>query len=408
MKRYFQALFLISSLFSFATQAADNDPFAFDLGSDTAKTTLWAWDGFLSSRNRYASERSDWLSNRLRLQLEGRYQGEGWRLFTNGYADYDPTLSDYDDSYQLQEHEAYLLVEGTAFDLTVGKKRIAWGVADGRSTIDRVNALDLSDPISDGRTSARIPSWLLAAERETSLGVWQAVWLPFGREQRLPRFGSPWETAPLNALRLEAQRGNIDLQIEQPRGHESGLCFTRYTTDLDWGLAVFEGYTDMPLVQHNNGNQVSLHPARIRTWNTNATLNLGESTLRAELSVTPHHPFNGAQQTLTQLITGWDRTYSDELYLNLQAYIDYFDAEQKDYGMTFVLSKPFFDNDLDAGVRGQVANRAQYAMEFFADYTLDDHFSVHFKMMGFGGDPDSALGAYQDNDFAELMLRYDF
>ena len=390
-------------------QSGQNDPFAFDFSQAQLVDDSWRWNGFLELRNQYADPRNEWLSNRQRALMESRYRGEGWQFFASGQAEYDPATTDYRSSTRFNVNEVYALFDGPGMDLTVGKQRVAWGVADGRSTIDRINAVDLREPIGNGRTSARRPSWVILLEHSAAIGIWEAVWLPRGRDRKLAEFGSPWEVLALHQLRRQAVDGEIFLDIEDPHKHEGGLRFTHYGQGLDWGLAVFDGFTDAPIVRQISGNRVTLRPYRIRTWNANMAVAWARSTLRAEFSFTENFPlFDGTTEPLTQVVLGWDRTYLTNLYFNMQVFLDDIEKQGRNYGVTFALNNKFFNDALEAGVRGQTGRQSQYAVEVYADYQVNDRLSMTVKNFAFSGDKGTELGEFGSNDFIELSMRYEF
>ncbi|AFJ01553.1 hypothetical protein Q7C_378 [Methylophaga frappieri] len=404
------ALLLIAKTSFAAGPGEAADPFDFDLTESAEPTeTNWQVNGYLEWRSRYALPQRDWLSNRMLTQLETRYESDEWLFFSSAQMEYDPATTDYRSAERFNLNEAYFSFDGDQFDLMIGKQRIAWGVADGRSTIDRVNAVDMREPIGNGRTSARRPSWAVFTEYNQDWGIWEAVWLPRGRDRKFAEFGSPWEMPFINQLRRQERDGQIALEIDDPHPHEGGIRFTHYGQGLDWGLAYFNGYTDAPIVLENKDNRIWLRPERIQTWNINLASGIGKNTLRAEFSHTPDFPtINGQTESLTQVVTGWDRTFLTDLYVNIQIYWDGYDETEDDYGLTFAITNGFYRDALELGIRGQTARDAQYVLEVFANYQVNDNLSLDIKSLTFGGDTDTGIGAFRDNDFVELAIRYAF
>jgi hypothetical protein len=408
-----------------ATESLTLDsPFDFDLSTDTEYTNnhgeaYWEWSGNLSFRHRYSSPQSKALSNRVRGEIKSTYKQKKFTFFSRAHIDADPAVTSYRNSTYAELDEFY-----TAFNtdiyarnttITLGKQRLAWGTADGLSTIDRVNAIDFKEPISNGRTSARRPSWLLSVEQTLSAGVWQAVWLPKGRDRTLPEYQSPWETSALNQLRTDAIDGNISLTIDDPHKNEGGVRFTHYGQGLDWGFAFFNGYTDAATTITRQQNTVHLRPARIGTINANIAKGFSASTLRGEFSYTPNHPTsNGEQQVLSQWVLGWDRTYFTDFYVNIQFFSDRFsnqsasDINTNNSGITFAVSDKFYDDAIEAGTRGQLARHAQYSIETFIEYTASDNYSLQASYIAFGGEQGSGLAEFTQNDFVQLEIKYYF
>lgn len=401
-------LALLLLLQSCLLNAAD-DSFNFDFSEMENADSPWSWGGFIDFRHQYANSRSTVFSNRLRLQMEGSYQQGAWLFLSSFRAEYDPETHKYRDTSRIEWHEVYAVFDAENTDFSIGKRRVAWGVADGRSTIDRVNAIDFRDPVSNGRTSNRLPSWVVLLKQNTEWGIWEAVWLPIGRDRQFAKFGSPWENTTLNALRRQAIRDNKVFDIENTKNHEAGLRFNRYGLGLDWGFAVFDGYTDAPLILTGDDYRISLHAARIRTWNANMAVGFMAGTLRGELSYTDDFPLAyDLGDRLVQVIFGWDRTYFTSLYLNVQAYWDDLDGAEENYGITFALSNQFFNGTLEIGTRGLLGVRSQYSQELFIDYRFSDHILTSLKVQVFEGDVGTEIGEFEANNFIEWLWRYDF
>ena len=357
--------------------------------------------------------RDEWISNRLHVQAELMVQQGPWRFFLLGSAEHDGAKRHYQDPTRTELREAYLHYDGPALDLTIGKQRVGWGTADGVSTIDRVNAIDYREPIGNGRTASRRPSTVVRLEATSDLGVFDFVWLPRGRDRKMPGFGSPWEPADLHALREEARRNDWILETSDPEAHEGGLRYQNYGRGLDWGVAYFNGFTDGPVSLSTEGRRARLAPRRLRTWNVNAALGLGQSTVRGELAWTPDHPSTDALGRLTvverwQCVLGWDRIFLRNLYLNVQLFREWLSDGPSVGGGTFAVTNPFFDDAVTAGVRGQWANDDQLVAEAFLEFQWTDAVQVVVRAMFFDGDSDSPLGAYRDNDLAELGIRWSF
>lgn len=415
------ALFSTAMLFSMVARA-ETDSLDFDLTSTTDVPALteqtWRISNTFESRNQKFLRQSDWLSARQRLTSQLYASGAYGQGFVSLQADYDPAVHSYYKTTALELYEAYFVFDGAQIALpqtffTFGKQRITWGATDGRSTIDLLNAINFRDPISNGRTLLRRPSWLMRLEHKTELGIIDLVWMPEGKDRKLPEYGNPWEPAFLNQLRQAERAGLIDFDDKEKHRPEGAARFTHYGQGVDWGFAYFHGYTEMPFAETTGPGNVDLKMQRQRTWNVNAALSLNNSTWRAEAAYTPDMPYydqNGyvKKSDLRQLILGWDRTFDDNVYGNLQAYWDSYSSGGKDYGVTFAASKPFMHDTLTLGVSGQYGYQGQYSVEAYAEYAFNDDWTFTLRNYYFGGPPESSMGNYADNDFVEFGIRYFF
>lgn len=384
-----------------------DDPFDFDLSAAAERgQAKWRLSGFLETRSRLLLTEGDWLSNRAFGQAELMHTRGPWRYFLMGSAEQDGAKRHYRDATRIELREAYLHYDGAAVDVTVGKQRVGWGTADGLSTIDRVNAIDYREPIGNARTAARRPSSLVRVEATTDVGVFDLVWLPRGRDRKLPGFGSPWEPADLHALRRDARERGATLRTDDTETHEGGVRYVRYGRGLDWGVAYFDGYTDGPTTHRVEGPRERLLPERIRTWNVNAAMGFGQSTVRGELAWTPDYPGAAGYGERWQYVVGWDRVFLTNLYVNLQLFREWMSDGDAVDGGTFAITNPFFDDALTAGLRGQWANGGQLALEAFLELQWTDAVQLAMRAMFFDGDTGTPLGDYLDNDFAEVSVRW--
>lgn len=400
------------ALWSIASLALAQDAFDFDL-SESADADRWTMSGYLESRNQYFVVDDDWASTRLSGFLELKWEGEKsaghqWRAYGSVLAEHDAQTRDYRDPERGELKEFYFLRDGSKFDITFGKQRVAWGTADGVSTIDRVNAVDLRDPIGNARTASRRPSWVVRGELDIAAGILEMVWLPRGRDRKLPEFGSPWEPTYLHVLREQQRSGLLNFSIDAPHKDEGGIRYVAYGQGFDWSLAYFNGYTDTPVRQTGTVNNIHLEHVRLETFNASAALGLAQSTLRGELAYTPNDIVSGQVTDLWQVVVGWDRTFFTNLYVNMQAFYDEASDAPDSYGVTFALSNKAFDDAASYGMRGQIRNEQQQAIEVYFDYDLDDNLNLGAKYMIFDGAIGSRLFDYRDNDFLQASLRWDF
>ena len=393
---------------TYVTAETASDPFAFDLSAIEKPKETWQWSGFVQSRTQKFMSRHGWLSKELLAHLELKGNHRQWRSFVSVDARHDRAKRSYRDTWQSELHEAYLLYDGEHTDISIGKQRVAWGVADGVSTIDRLNAVDLRDPIGNARTASRRPSWLIRLEQNTVFGTLEAAWLPQGKDRKLPEFNSPWESPGLNSLRRQEQAGNIELTIEDPKKSEGGLRYLYYGQGIDWSLAYFNGYSDGPVYSVREDNSVTLMPRRSHTYNAAVAFGLARSTLRAEIAHTPDAMRENQPSRLWQAVAGWDRSFDDNLYANVQLFWNHHEIGSDEYGLTYAVSRPFFDDAITAGIRGQFANDQQMALETYFDYDYDDQLKIGGKLVAFDGAKDSALGTFRDNDYMEISLRWEF
>ena len=407
MQPYRRLSLIICLLISYKAFANEQGLFDFDLSEPQKNKQKWQTDAYIEFRPRYLTEQKESLSSRLSGSLNLKLSNNNWRSFISLSSEYDNVKSGYRSPLRNNIDEAYLSYDGPETDITIGKQRVNWGATDGISTIARVNAIDFRDPIKNGRTASRRSSWLLRLQHTNGFGDFEAVWLPRGRDRKLAEPGSPWETPALNHLRQLQQDGSVELSIEDPHHHEFGLRYQRYGQGLDWGMAVYDGYSDAPTVVTGSDSSVTLSPERIRIWNLNAVYAFPKSTLRGEIAYTDQVSVNGLTGKRRQAIFGWDTTLLTDLYINAQVFWNSYTALEDEYGATVALTKPLLGGAIETGLSGQFARQQQKATEIFIDYSLNDNLTLSGRYFKFSGSAGTPLGTFRENDFLELSLRWD-
>lgn len=393
-----------------AGSSTDFDLSSASLGGDSPLQV----GGYFESRNQYflsdSTHSEDWLSLRQRVGLDVTYKFDNITLFAAGYAEHDGATNDYRSARHGELTEAYAKLDGENTDLTVGKRIITWGAADGRRTIDRINAVNLKDPIGNGRTTARRANWLVHLEHSLNNSTTlEGVYLPFGRDTELPEHGSPWEPMALYNLRYDAGLGFITLVERDEDDGEGGARISHFGEGFDISAAFYSGYTDNRVIVEQTMSTIVLAPVRTETYNLSGATPHGNGTLRGELSYTPDMPLGMGQETdLLQGIVGWDTTFGIDTLVSLQLFVDSYDDMDDTYGATFSVLDKICDDQVDVGLRGQLANDDQYVAEAFATYPVNDGLSLTARGMWFGGEDGTPIDEFSKNDFVELSARLTF
>ncbi len=390
----------------------------------SASTDL-KYDGYFESRYQgLTRQRMDTLSLRQRLWVNLSQRYESWEWFGKLGLDFDPRRSDYATAAEVRAHEVYLnLRPMPEMRLSVGRKRILWGVADGRNTMDLINPSDNRDPLATGRSTRRLASDLVALEWLGNTHSLELVWLPRAAVDKQAAFGSPWEPPSLHMLRQAQRRGELRLdEADDPDGAEIAARFSHYGQGLDWYLLYFNGYRDNPLIEQSGDADLRARYRRYQAYGVQVALTLDESTLRLEAAHKPNFPVrSGDGQTrrtaLSQFVIGWDYQLSSAAYLNLQLYYDHFHnlstndeyGEGQYGGLTFSLSDQYLDGQLTIGARGAVDVVSNESLtEIFAEYSPVDDWKLQLGHYFIDGPKDTALGEFRDNWLFNVQFTYFF
>ena len=212
----------------------------------------------------------EWPSSVLDLRLDAERSGIG-RLFTHLRAGYDGKIGDPDERtrpfltldqvYQdkdlfLDLDEAFVELSLGAFELRVGKLKIAWGQLDEIQPTDNVNPEDLTEFFFRPEVDRKIgvPAVSLSGYR----GPWTAevVWAPFYTANRLSHRKDRW-FPPLLAVpeRINTAFGPVPTRTRYPdvdpppwtlANSDTALRVRRFVAGAELSASVFHGWDKSP------------------------------------------------------------------------------------------------------------------------------------------------------------------
>lgn len=410
-------------------------------------------NGYLETRNRFRLTDERFISTRQRLWLESagkvffdELSGNTapLRSFLSAAIDYDPEgtrLSDDIDTVRSYFEEAYLTLDLPQFNLVLGRKMYRLGKGDGINPLDLINPLDHRDPIANGRSDSRLPVLLGAATVDLPISkIFQEasvdfIYVPRAEVNRLSAPGSPWEGPGLQALRDGAAAGFFSLEgqdepDEYGREAEYLFRFSATLSGLDLALLGFSGYLDAPVFEGSIDAGVDeklvvtpVHPS-FSAFGINFAKGFARSTLRGELALKPDLPvmlntsmqdFSFKRTAVVEGVLGLDRTLGTNFYINLQYFFTYtedgdeFVGGTYDDGMTYDLHDLFFDDALEAGIRGIVSFSGQGGtFESYFSYEPADNWMIEVSALFFYGEEEKIYGQFDENDTLTLRIRYTF
>lgn len=207
--------------------------------------------------------------------------------------------------------EAMLSLPVAGGDFMLGRLLLPWGRADQINPTDSLVTRDYQwrTTVDDDQKSGNDGfAW------QWDTGSWRVttVWLPHMRSSRLP-----W---------IEALK---DASHNEPDDHRNTALRLDHTgQQLDWGLSLYEGINTAPSLQTKLDRipDFTWTNYRVRRTGFDAAMNLGASTVRAELAQTQvlsqHNDtasrLYGQPADDTKLVLGMDRYLTDSINLNVQ------------------------------------------------------------------------------------------
>ena len=268
----------------------------------------------------------------VRSHLFSRYDtwlDRNWYLRVAAYADGVVGSNGREAAAIVRPHEIYLERRGDRFEFRFGFSNVVWGVLDEIQPTDRVNPLDVSRFVLEGRSEARLPVPLTRARffLPGDLTI-EAIWVPFPRRGTFDQLDEA--TSPFNPLnRLQPSDLPPSRLARTARNMEFGARIEASRSGLDWALSVYRDVLDFDRFQAGgpepSPSSVLISPSpsiealRPPRWMLGAELETvaGAWTLRGEAALDLNDPLQGLfplriiESWSFQAGMGVDRRYGD-------------------------------------------------------------------------------------------------
>ena len=250
------------------------------------------------------------LSESFDAKIEGRLAEPDFR----GKPGYGP---------ESQLLEGYLTVHFGHADLRIGKQIVAWGRADGINPTDNLTPrnyrvlLPLEEDQRFGITSVRLETYLSQA---LTLTVFVS---PYFEPHRFP--------LPTAGFAVETRKPGHTLSST-----EQGIRLNKVGGDFDWSLSYYHGYSLIPTAG-STGSALELFYNQMDVLGADCARNFGRFGFRSELAYTLPHDHLDVDPNATRprlfWVAGIDRTFLEELNLNLQGFIRWMPRYQDPAGL---------------------------------------------------------------------------
>jgi len=326
-------------------------------------------------------------------------------------------------------------------DLSIGKRRIAWGTADRLNQTDNLNPLDFSDPLDFGK---RVP--IPSLEMDYTIPYdWSIslIWLPSFKPSILPKGEFPL----LEKLSIpELNIVNIRDSLIQPKGNIGESYAFKLSGRLslwDFSLSYFKGHDYLPLpkfIQIRPIDTLSNYEIyeelsfpeheilgfdfagefkKIGLWGEFAYIIPKKFVMEREM------PFPTASDTVLleepylKFTLGGDYTMRDGIYLNFQWMHGFFVERGRDNLHDYIvgrMEKNFFKDKLKMGINGlyeiadpeNLKDHYGYAVVPELTYKPHDNVEITVGIFSMEGKGDALLSSWRKMDQAYLKLKVSF
>ena len=356
-----------------------------------------------------------WLKSSPSLGSNVSLQAEGWVR----------NDSSFSGSTAAKLREGYLNYTAADVDLRIGKQIIVWGRADAINPTDNLTPRNytLLTPENDDQRLGTLAAKMSYHFQDAALS---AIWLP--------RFSpSVYPTATLPGIYFSEQL---------PDAGQGALKLDHSGGEADWSVSYFNGFDLVPDIKIGatgaSGTNLILQHHRIRVLGMDGATTVGRYGLRAEAAYTwTENPVGDPllKQPFLYAVLGGDRTFSENLNVNLQYYFrrvaNYQDPQaiadplvkniavqgaissnqmnRFQHGFSMRISNKWLNETLEGEVAGIISmTHRDYALKPKLIYAFNDQLKGTLGMDVYRGASDSFFGRLRDNSSLFTELKYSF
>jgi hypothetical protein len=330
------------------------------------------------------------------------------------------------EQFQPRIRESYLRFSQDDLDIKIGKQIIIWGRADYLNPTDKITPRNynwMTPEGSDQRFGVMAAKTSFHFENNTITGIFLPTFVP-NTLPMLPPAGAYFVT-------------------QFDRRNQWAVKFDHTGDNLDWSLSYYDGLDLDPDTRIGpttvNGLEVELVHLPIRMLGADAASVIGNYGLHAEAAYT-WTSNEGSGDMLTKrpffyLVAGTDRTFGDNLNINLQFYLRYINNYQDPHTVSdpllqnFAFQNALFNQQLDRvqhgytlriadkwfheALQGEIsaiysADYHDYAIKAKAVYAIDDNWSVTSGSEIYRGNSNSFYGRLRDISTVFAEIKYSF
>lgn len=381
---------------------------------------------------RFAQADGDTYQQEVRLDFDARISlWDTWEIMARTRLQHDGKTNLRSQHYDDLLREFYVARNWKGWDWKLGKQIHNWTQMDNLISFEQVSPRDYQEFILPNFSESARGQWMISAAKNTDSGQWQFLVVPEARPHKLPS-GSDWYAFKAPRLRygfpfVEGQ-ASVNAAYPEP---EKGLMAVRYEgfeQQWQWSLQMRYGLDFEPLANNavdgqGNPTGVALFHENRLSLGASASMSLGDTVLRTEVSVSPDRHFNTSQLGLLgteradqmSVAVGADMFGPWDTFINVQVLWDrVYDAPinlvrpDSDVLWSATIRKSFLNEYLQTEVRFYGSDDGDGLTRVSAKYLVSDAFEVTVGWDEFHGDETGYFGQYAELDRVHLTGNWYF
>lgn len=367
---------------------------------------------------------------------------------------HDHSAEDYD----LDLFEGYLYWSRRPVEIRLGKQIVRWGKTDQISPVDNINPQDFREFIVPDLEDRKIPNWMARVRLFPGAWTMEGVYIPFFEPSRIDYYGSDWATYRHvkddirdSALPSDFKRRLLGISVNEKeparnfKNGQWGARISRTISGWDLGLNYLYAWESLPyyksfpvknldvggsfssqnLVKSLDGmsltdEDIEITYERSHIFGFEFETTIRDIGFRGEAACFDRQSFLTNSLTSTRkpvffYVLGADYLGKDDWYVNFQfahqIISDYDDdilyLSRNNTSLNGEVRKDFLRGNLQAVLwyNFSLSDNGYYLRpKIICKYIPRLDITLGFNI--FGGDEDTLMGYYDDNDQVFLSLRF--
>lgn len=430
---------------SFGDDSFGGDSFGGDSFNEESSSSAVMINGSVSASVRAAvspdavdamadlDDEADSLEVATDIGLTFTYEGSSFKVVSD--FEFTPDLVDGTLDSMVTVNEAYGQYFADSMNFEAGYMKVVWGKADEAHVVDVLNNTNYSDGLVTDYLDMIDPELMFKVNVPIGMSsMLELAYVPVLTPDAFATEGV-WATEDSESLFSTAETYDgfgIDIYSDTNTLDygQAAMHFTSTVGGFDYGFTYYAGYNKMPSVYVPDAGEGFVSYDPMHTFGVEAAYILAGFNLKGEFAYNMTYDFDGDETDVhnnnIKWVGGFDRDIPlNNLNINIQEMgsyvlnndeitsasdIEYDDDDVYTQNVLIVaISDSYLHEKLDVEVIGFYHfEEGDFGIYPSIDYSPVDDFTLSAEARFYGGDDDTLFGQYNDNDFVEFSVAWNF
>jgi hypothetical protein len=381
-------------------------------------------------------DEADSVEAATEIGLTFNYEGTDFKVISDFV--FTPSLEDGDIDSMVSVNEAYGQYFADKLNFQAGYMKVVWGKADEAHVVDVLNNTNYSDGLVTDYLEMIDPELMFKVN--IPLGMSSMLELAYVPTLTVDYFETSGDWAPVEVDELDdtidyleyyyGAFTALDTDTNTLDYGQAAAHFTSTIGGFDYGFTYYAGYNKMPSFNYSiTDNTYWYEYDPMHTFGVEAAYILAGFNFKGEFAYNMTYDFDGDETDVhnhnIKWVGGFDRDIPvSNLNINIQemgSYIlnnDEFTSSDIEYDeddvytqnvLIVAISDKYLHDKLEVELIGFYHfEDSDYGIYPTVEYTPVDDLTFAMEARFFGGDDDTLFGQYDDNDFVEFSVIWNF